>query len=374
MKKKILCFGIGLILFFLSSVVLSTIMIDEQLAFQISAGICMIYFILLTFISYVKNLHRYFKTGEFPDSSSLAIWVVGLLTTQSNKNLGSSIVMVEGAYNSSKEFNKVNNKLGIFTYTLFYIGLWSFLGFVFYSFAFQPDGLTTISEVLLSIAFISIILAVFIILIFGIFANAKKTNTIMQNREKEYQQLKETNKLAYDLKAFKQHYGKPYYMLVYIGIIGVALFGLGLLYKEIFNNYAPTIITFPAGLIITFEVIYLPLFFPVIIHTMKMNSKRQIITLDPLKVKMVTKDGNDGYGTYEKVEKDYLIDAIETYQITNRYIIINGTIQSVIHKTEDNTTKEKNKIISQLKIPRVFNNENILIEYLENNIKNKNFQ
>lgn len=369
MKKKIMLIGIGIGLIFVSSILLSLIMTDSDLAIQISMGIGIAYFILLTIFAYAKNLYSYFKTGQFPDKSSLAIWVIGLLTITSNKSIGSSLVMIEGAYNSSKEFNKANNKLGIFTYTLFYIALWSFLGFLFYSSVFQPYGLNSVSETLLSISFIAIILAVFIIIIFGLLANLKSTKSIMKDREKEYQQLKETNKLAYDLKIFKRHYGRPYYVLAYIGIVGIILFGLCILYKTIFNDYVPTVIGFIIGFIMVFEVFYLPLFFPVIIHTMKMNSKRQQITLDPLKIKMITKDGNDGYGTYEKVEKNYFVNEIESYSITNRWFIINGQIESVIRKTEDNSTKEKNKTLNKLKIPRVFSNENIFIEYLEKSLK-----
>ena len=43
----------------------------------------------------------------------------------------------------------------------------------------------------------------------------------------------------------------------------------------------------------------------------------------------------------------------------------------IIRKTENSQTVEKNKVINQLKIPRVFNNENILIEYFEKTLKNK---
>ena len=193
----------------------------------------------------------------------------------------------------------------------------------------------------------------------------------MKSREKEYKQLKETNVFAYDLKAFKKHYGKPYYVLAYIGIIAVVLLVLCSLYNNIFNTYIPEFLGFIIGMILMFEILYLPLFFPVIIHTMKMNCKRQEITIDPLRIKMITKDGNDGYGTYEKVEKNYFVDILESYQINNRWIIINGKIQSVIRKTENSQTTEKNKVINQLKIPRVFNNENILIEYFEKTLNNK---
>lgn len=368
MKKKIIYVGLGFGLFLILRIILSTIMIDSEMAFAISAGACGIYFITLTIIAYIKNLVEYFKTGNFPNSSSFAMGVIDILTITSNKNLGSSIVMVEGAYKSSKEFDKANNKLGVFTYTLFYITLWSFLSFVFYNFVLQPNELTAISEILLLVAFISLMLAIFIILIFGIFANAKKTKNIMKKREKEYQKLKETNEFAYDLKVFKKHYAKPFYTLAYIGIIGIILFGMSAIYIEISGNYVPVFIGYLYGFIMMFEFVYLPLFFPVIIHTLKMNSKRQQITLNPLRIKMITKDGNDGYGTYEKTEKNYFIDTIYSYQITNRFIIINGKIESIIRKTENDINNEKNKTINQLKIPRIFNNENKFIEYLKNTL------
>lgn len=371
MKKKIIYIGLGVALFFILSMILSTIMIDSEMAVSISSGICGLYFITLTIITYSKNLFTYFKTGKFPDSSSLAIWVVSFLTITTNKNISSSIVMTKETSNSSKEFNKENNKLGIFTYTLFYVALWSFLGYIFYSFALQPNELNSISETLLSIAFISIMLATFIILCFGIFSSAKSTKSIMKNRENEYQKLKETNKFTYDLKVFKQHYGKPYYILAYLGFIGILLFILCTLYVELFDNYAPTFIVYIAGLMLMFEVFYLPVFFPVILHTLKMNSKRQQITLNPLKIKMITKDGHDGYGTYEKVEKNYSINIVESYKITNRWIILNGQIETIIRKTENSKTKEFSSILNQVKIPRIFSNENTFIEYLES-ILNKN--
>ncbi len=347
MKKKILYIGIGLILFFLLSFILTIIMVDEEYAFVISASISIIYFMLLTIITYSKNLYKYLKTGKFPDNSNLANIISDLLTT-------------------SKSANRV---LIIFTYTLFYIGLLGILVFFLISFVF-PDILDSISEILLWIVFISVTLAVFTILIFTASAIDISTKTIMKNREKEYQQLKQTNKFAYDLKAFKRGYGKPYYTLVYIGIIDVIIYVLIILYTKISNNYVPAIIGNVLSFILMFEIWYLPFFFPVIIHTLKMNSKRQVITLDPFEVKMITKDGFDEYHNYERIEKNYFVDAIESYRITSRYIIIEGQIKAVINKTFDSSIKEKNKIIKRLKIPRVFNNENILIEYLESNLKN----
>lgn len=361
--KKFIYIGLGIALFFIISMILSTIMIDSEMAISISSGICGLYFITLTIIPYIKNLSVYFRTGQFPNSSSLAIWIIEFLTITPNKNTEKTSI-------SSKKFNKAHNKLGIFTYTLFYVALWSFLGFIFYSFVFQPDELNSISETLLSIAFISIMLAIFIILFFLLFYTTKSTKSIMQDRKKEYQKLKETNKFTYDLKVFKQHYGKPYYMLAYLGFIGILLIILSLLYVELSGEYLPAIIGYIPGLILTFEVFYLPMFFPVIIHTLKMNSKRQQITLNPLKIKMITKDGHDGYGTYEKVEKNYSINVIESYSITTRWIIITGQIEAIIRKTEDNKTKEMSSILNQLKIPRMFSNENTFIQHLESFSKN----
>lgn len=354
---------------FLISMILSGVMGDSDLAFQISGGITMLYFITLTIISYFKNIIKYYKTGEFPDNSTLAIFVVGILAATTGKGLGSTIVMVNGADNASKEFKKADGKLGIFTYTLFYIALWSFLFFLFYIFGFQSDGLNSISETLLSISFISIILAVIIILIFGILANVKIKKSIMQDRENEYQELKKINSLAYDLQAFKKYYARPYYVVAYISILGLVLLIVGLLYNWIFDAYIADILG-PLGtpviyLLVLLAIFYLPFIFPIIIHTMKMNSKRQVITLNPLSVKMITKDGNDGYGNYEKVEKNYLINKINSYQITSRYFVINGEIETHIRKTDDYDTEEKYKKISQLKVPRIFSNENNLIEYLE---------
>lgn len=343
MGKKIMCIGIGVALFFILSIILSTSMIGlEEVAVLISAGVCGVYFIMLTVIAYAKNIVKYLKTGCFPETSGFATWVINI--------------------------NKENNKLVIFTYTLFYIALWSFLGYIFYNFIAQPSELNSISEILLSIAFVSVIIPVFIILIIGIVRISKSTKTTMKNRENEYQKLKETNKFVYDLMVFKKHYAKIYYTLAYIGIIDAILIELSILYTEISGNYIPGSIGFGMTFIMLFEVFYLPIFFPVIIHTLKMNSKRQQITLNPLKIKMITRDGNDGYGTYEKIEKNYFVDVIETYQITNRYIIINGKIKSIIDKTEDSATKEKSKIINQLKIPRVFNNETEFAEYLKNTV------
>lgn len=371
MKKKIMYIGIGVGLLFILNIILNIIMVDSEIAFAISSGICGVYFIALTIITYIKNLTGYLKTGTSSHSSSFAVWVIGILTITSNKNLDASGVMIEGAYNSSKEFDKANNKLGIFTYTLFYIALWSFLIFIFYTFALQPDGLNPINEALLLVAFSSIMVAVFIILIFGIFSNVKNVKNILGEREQEYQKLKATNEFTYDLKMFKKYYGKPFYILAYIGIAGIILLGLSILYKEISGNYAPALIGYLIGYIMMFEIFYLPLFFPVIIYTLKMNGKRQQITLNPLKIKMITKDGNDSYGSYQKIEKNYFVSKVDSYKITNRYIIINGKIEATIRKTEDDMTKEKNKVISRLKIPRIFSNENRFIEYLKNILNNE---
>lgn len=344
MKRKLIYIIIGLVILFLTSIILSSIMIDSDFAFQISSGITMIYFISLTVITYIKNISTYQKTREFPKNSSLANYV----------------------------FSISNGKLGIFIYTLFYISFWSFLGFLFYSFSFAPEGLNVVSETLLSISFVFISLAIMVILIFATIYNSKNTRETMKEREKEYQKFKNENELAYDLLAFKRHYAKPYYVLAYIAIFGLIFLLVGLIYNWVFDAYivdvlGPTFMPIIYILIIL-AMFYLPYIFPIIIHTMKMNGKRQVITLNPLKIKMITKDGHDIYGNYEKVEKNFFVDKIYSYQMTNRYFIINGKIELFKHETGNYDSNKKSKEIKRLKIPRIFNNENILIDYLNNNL------
>ena len=368
MKKSIIKIVIGIVIYIILSLILNSFMYDEELVLSISSGVTMMYFIILSIISYIKNIVQFFKTGEFPKTASFAAFVIETLAITTRNNPGSSIVMIEGAHNSSKEFNKVNNKLGIFTYTLFYIAFWSFLGAMLYSFSIQSEGLDSISETLMGISLICIVIVVFIILLFGIFSTFKNTKSIMRQKEEEYKKLKETNMFVYDIKVFKKYYGKIYYMLAYMGIPAIILIILEFLYVEFSGNYIPTIFVFPIFTFLLFEVFYLPFFFPAIIHTLKMNSKRQKITLDPLKIRMITKDAVNEYGSYEKREKNYIVNSIESYQITDRYIIINGKIEYIICKTYDVEQNVKNKIINQLKIPRIFNNEDLFIEYLKRNL------
>ena len=172
--KKIVKIGIGILAFFMMSILLVGILGDDELGFQISAGITMAYFIILTIIPYVKNISKYIKTGEIPNTSSLAIWVVALLGPASGKGFGTSLTLLRGAQVASNEFSKTSKKSGMIVYTLINISIWSFLSFISYFFVFGETASSIIANIFLWIAFISIILAVLVILIIGIISIPNK--------------------------------------------------------------------------------------------------------------------------------------------------------------------------------------------------------
>ena len=372
-KKKIMLIVIGIGLIFVSSILLSLIMTDFDLAFRISMGIGIAYFILLTIISYIKNISKYLKTGEIPNTSSLAIWAVALLGHASGKGFGTSLTLLRGAQAATNEFSNTSKKLGMVVYTLINIALWSFLCFISYFFVFGETNSSIVTDILLYIITISLFLAIIIILIVGIKVISYKKESAKKSLSRHMGELQEKNPLQFSFKSFILHYGIVYVILAVLGIIETIFmvwcvsqgFNVQEFMTVIFGETLGGIFAFICGLLFLYVLVGIPVVLLVVIK----NLQLQTISFNPLKIKMITKEGNDGYGTYEKVEKNYFVNEIESYSITNRWFIINGQIESVIHKTVNNSTKEKNKTLNKLKIPRVFSNENIFIEYLEKSLK-----
>jgi hypothetical protein len=372
MKKKLCKIGIVIFLFFFTAMISSLFLDDIDIAFQIGSGVAIGYVIILLLVAYFKNIISYKKNGILLETAGFAAILVSLLSIASNKNLGSSLIMTSGAYTAAEEYKKSKGKLGIFVYSLFYIGLLSIIGFLFYIFVFAPQSnLDSIGNALLMISFISIMAAVLIIMIVGLIITYKNTRLKMKNEEESYQKLKNDNTLTFDLKTFKKHFARPYYLIAYGCLISIGLFLLELLYANIFstqvNSIFGKIIVFIPVIGISIGFFYLPWLFPVIIHTMKISYKRQLITLDPFVINQKPKDGPDGFGNYEKIEKTYFIDKINSFVIKNRYIILYGDIDYHKKSIFNNSDNSKSKRITRVKIPRTFSNEKVLIEYLNKN-------
>lgn len=61
---------------------------------------------------------------------------------------------------------------------------------------------------------------------------------------------------------------------------------------------------------------------------------------------------------------------MKSYKVTKSYVIVYGDIQECIRSTFNNFSKEKNRKKRVYRIPRIFNNIEVLINELDNIIKN----
>lgn len=368
--KRIFKILLGLIIGFISLFILNFVFEDKAIVINISVGIGLTYYIVLSFINYIMNVKESLKSGGTLNNSLLLPIIISIVSISSGKGVSSTLVSTEGSYIASNEFSKANNKLGLIVYTLFYISLWSLLIFIIYVFNFSNYENENIGNMLLYITFFSSVIAIFIVVIFGLISVSKRTKKQLDVQEMDYQQLKSSNPLAYDIKVFKAHYGKPYYLLAYIVIVC----SLITLVCDIFDIYLieflNILLVYTIALILAFGIVYLPLGFPVILHTKKMIAKRQVINLQPLSVKMIPKDGHE-LGNYERIIKYYNVCKVDSYTVSLRYIKVYGEIEYIKEVTFNSSITQKSKIINCLKIPRVFNNEDLLIKELEMYRKNE---
>jgi len=204
--KKIAKIVMGIVAFFALSMLLSIILGEDELAIQISSGITIAYFLLLSIIKYIKTISKYIKTGEISDTSNLAIWAVALLGPASGKGFGTSLTLLRGAQAAANEFSNTSKKLGMVVYTLINIALWSFLCFISYFFVFGETNSSIVPDVLLYIIIISLFLAIIIILIGGIKVVSYKKESSKESLSRPMGELQEKNPLEFSFKSLNNLY------------------------------------------------------------------------------------------------------------------------------------------------------------------------
>lgn len=98
--------------------------------------------------------------------------------------------------------------------------------------------------------------------------------------------------------------------------------------------------------------------------------KTMSITFNPLKVFISSPGAVDINNNYQRTEETIFFDRVTSYKVTKSYVIAYGDIQKYIRSTFNNFSKEKNRKKRLYKIPRTFNNMEVLINELDNMIKN----
>lgn len=148
--KTIFKILIGIVLYFVISVALEFVIIDSELIFKITGGLLNIYFLILTIIPYVKNVIQYFKNNVLPQKAPLLKFVDCLLGGKIFKFL---------------------------IYTAFYISVWCFLGYTFYT-AICNTKVDTIVNILLTSTFLFTIIPIIIIMLQMLFVSAVANFTL----------------------------------------------------------------------------------------------------------------------------------------------------------------------------------------------------